>query len=368
MDEIKLQNSKYLSELQSTVRGLEALRKNSNNPVDANLSEFVQMKWGVNMTQFYDDLGINTQTDSIQAMFNTPSSEVRWLVPEIIRDALRLGLRKNPIWSDVIAAEQTIANPSVTVPWLNMSEAEPKYTGEAETFAYGTLSYDSKVLKIRKMGRMLRVPYEVMQYVSLNLIAVWLQDFGVKLNHGVDALLIDVLLNGEQDDGSESVAVVGITNNANPVTYRDILYIWLRMGRLGRTPNLMIGGESVALDILDLDEFKKREQGTTEKNLNLRTPVPQSQNFYIHGSMPADQTLIVDRTSAIIKYNAQPLMVESEKIIQNQTIDTVASLTTGFGILYRDGRVVMDDSLAVSGNDFPTWMDVDPLEQVSFER
>lgn len=368
MDEIKLQESKYLSELQQTVRGLEALRKSSNNPVDAHLSEFVKLKWDVDMNSFYDELGINPQQDSIQALFNSPSSEVRWLVPEIIRDALRLGLRKNPIWADLIAAEQTIANPSVTVPWLNMSEATPKYTGEAETFAYGTLSYDSKTLKIRKMGRALRLPYEVLQYVSLNLTAVWLQDFGVKLNHGIDALMIDVLLNGEQDDGSESAAVVGITNNGAPVTYRDMLYIWLRMGRLGRTPSAMIGGESVALDILDLDEFKKREQGTTEKTLNLRTPVPQSQNFYIHGSMPADQTLIVDRTSAIIKYNAQPLMVESEKMIQNQTVDTVASLTTGFGILYRDGRVVMDDSLAVAGNDFPTWMDTDPLEQVSFER
>lgn len=367
MDNTKLSKSKYKSELEATVRSLDALRKDSNNPVDASLSEFVKMKWDVDMNSFYEDLGLNTQQDSIQAMFNSPDTSVRWLVPEIIRDALRLGLRKNPIWADLIAAEQTIANPSVTVPWLNMSEATPKYTGEAETFAYGTLSYDSKTLKIRKMGRALRLPYEVLQYVSLDLTAVWLQDFGVKLNHGIDALMIDVLLNGEQDNGSESAAVVGITT-ANTLTYRDILYIWLRMGRIGRTPTAMIGGEDTALDILDLDEFKKREQGTTEKNLNLRTPVPQSQNFYIHGSMPADQTLIVDRASSIIKYNAQPLMVESDRMVQNQTVDTVASLTTGFGILYRDGRVVMDTSVTVAGNDFPTWMDVDPLEQVSFER
>lgn len=367
MNEEKLKKSEYLSELQQVVRGLEALRQSSTSPVDASLSDMVNLRWGVDMNQFYENLGINPQTDTIRAMFQSPSTEVRWLVPEIIRDALRLGLRKNPIWADMIAAEQTIAQPSITVPWLNMSEAAPKYTGEAETFAYGTLSYGSKTLKIRKMGRALRLPYEVLQYVSLNLSAIWLQDFGVKLNHGIDALMIDVLLNGEQDDGSESAPVVGITT-ANTLTYRDMLYIWIRMGRLGRTPQGMIGGETTALDILDLDEFKKREQGTTEKNLNLRTPVPQSQNFWIHGSMPANQTLIVDRTSAIIKYNAQPLLVETEKMIQNQTVDTVASLTTGFGILYRDARVVMDDSIAVSGNDFPTWMDVDPLEQVSFDR
>jgi hypothetical protein len=367
MNAEKLKKSPYLSELEGTVRGLEAMRRGSSG-LDVDLSEFVESKFEVDMTAFYEGLGINPQYDTIQALFQSPSTEVRWLVPEIIRDALRLGLRKNPIWADLIAAEQTIANPTVTVPWLNMSEATPKYTGEGETFAYGTLSYDSKTLKIRKMGRAIRLPYEVLQYVSINLTAVWLQDFGVKLNQGIDALMIDVLLNGEQDDGSESAAVVGITNNAAPLTYRDMLYIWLRMGRLGRTPTAMIGGESVALDILDLEEFKKRDTGTTEKNLNLKTPIPQTQGFYIHGSMPANQTLVVDRASAVIKYNAQPLLVETEKMIQNQTVDTVASLTTGFGILYRDGRVIMDDSVAVAGNDFPTWMDVDPLEQVSFAR
>jgi hypothetical protein len=363
----KLSKSKYASELEQTVRGLESLRKNSENPVDASLAEFVKMKWDVSLDGVYEDLGINPNIDTIQNMFNSSDASVRWLVPEIIRDALRLGLRKNPIWADVIAAEQTIANPTVTVPWLNMSEADPKYTGEAETFQYGSLSYSDKTLKIRKMGRAIRMPYEVMNYVSINLTAVWLQDFGVKLNHGIDALMIDVLLNGEQADGSESAAVVGIAV-ADTLVYRDLLYVWIRMGRIGRTPSAMIGGETMAMDILDLTEFKTRESGSTQKNLNLKTPVPQSQNFYIHGSMPADQTLIIDNTSAIIKYNSQPLLVETDKMIQNQTVDTVASLTTGFGILYRDGRTVMDTSLAVSGNNFPTWMDVDPLEQVSFER
>lgn len=367
MNQEKLRKSTYAPELEQVVRGLEALRRDPDNPQDATLSDFVQMRWGHGMEQFYENLGINPGTDTIQAMFTTPDANVRWLIPEVIRDALRLGLRKSPIWADLIAAEQTISQPQITVPWLNMSEATPKYTGEAETFAYGALSYGDKTVKVRKMGRALRLPYEVLNYVSLNLTAVWLQDFGVKLNHGIDALMIDVLLNGEQANGSESAAAIGI-ETIGTITYRDILRIWIRMGRLGRTPVGMIGGEDAAMDILDLEEFKKREVGSTMKNLNLKTPVPNSANFYIHGSMPADQTLIIDNSSAIIKYNAQPLLIETEKMIQNQTVDTVASLTTGFGILYRDGRVIMDSSLDVASNDFPEWMDVDPLEQVSFER
>lgn len=365
----KLKKSEYTSSLKEMVQTLDSMRR-AEQPVDASFANFVKTRWGTSVEAFYDDLGINPNHDTISNMFTVPKDEVRWLVPEIIRDALRLGLRKNPIWADLIAAEQQISQTQLTVPWLNMSEATPQYTGEAETFAYGNVSFGQKVIKVRKMGRALRMSYEALQYLTINMASVWLQDFGVKLNHGIDALMIDVLLNGEQEDGSESAAVVGIASTSTGLVYRDLLYIWIRMGRLGRTPVGMIGGEQMALDILDLDEFKKREQGTTEKQLNLKTPVPQSQNFYIHGSMPDDEALIIDRSSAIVKYNAQPLLVESEKIIQNQTIDTVVSLTTGFGILYRDGRVIIDSSLQISGatNNFPSWMDVDPLEQVSFSR
>lgn len=359
----KAKNSVYAKSIKEVVQACDSMRKNTENPVDVSLSEFVQSRWGISMETLYEDLGLNASIDSISNIFTLPDESNRWLIPEIIRDALRLGLRKNPIWADMIAAEQSIANPSVVIPHLNMSDATPRYVGEGETISKGAISFGQKSLKIRKMGRGIRIPYEVAQYVSINVMSIFLQDFGVKLNHGIDALMIDVLINGEQEDGSESAPLVGI-GTIGAFSYRDLLKVWIRMARIGRTPFGIIGGEEAAIDTLFLDEFKRRDAGTTEKTLNVRTPIPQTSAYYIHGSMPADQQMLVDRTSAIIKYNAQPLLVESEKIVSNQTIETYASLTTGFGILYRDARVVMDSSLAFASVGFPAYMDVDPLEQV----
>ena len=31
--------------------------------------------------------------------------------------------------------------------------------------------------------------------------------------------------------------------------------------------------------------------------------------------------------------------------------------TTGFGVIFRDARVIIDDSLDVGTNDFPSWME-----------
>lgn len=366
MDKVQYQKSEYKGSLREVFQACESMRKDANNPMDISIAEFVNQKWGITMETLYADLGLNASIDSIQNIFTLPDESARWLIPEIIRDALRLGLRKSPIWKDMVAAEQTIANPSVTIPHLNMSDATPKYVNQGETIPHGTISFGQKTLKVKKMGRGIMIPYEVNQYVSINVIGIFLQDFGVKLNHGIDALMIDTLINGEQSDGSESAPTVGV-ETAGAVVYKDLLRVWIRMARIGRTPFGIIGGEATAIATLDLSEFKTRAAGDTEKKLDLKTPVPQTSAYYIHGSIPADQQMIIDRSSAIIKYNAQPLLVESDKIISNQKVETYASLTTGFGILYRDARVIIDQTLAFSSNGFPTYMDVDPLEQVTIE-
>ena len=77
------------------------------------------------MDTLYLDLGIDTSIDTLENIFTMPDESVRFLVPEIIRDALRLGLRKAPIWRNLTAAEQTVKQPAVTIPHLNMSDATP---------------------------------------------------------------------------------------------------------------------------------------------------------------------------------------------------------------------------------------------------
>lgn len=374
MNENKYASSKYKADLKEVVQTCQAMRLSTQNPVDVSLAEFVKLKWGVSMDGLYEDLGLNANVDTIQNIFTMPDESVRWLVPEIIRDAIRLGLRKNPIWKDLIASEQTIANPTTVIPHWNMSEATPAYVGEGETIPKGAVSFGQKTLRIRKLGRGMKIPYEVAQYVTINILGIFLSDFGIKFNMGTDTLLIDTLINGEQADGSESAPVVGIgTSGLTNFVYKDLLKVWIRMSRIGRMPTAIIGGEDTALKVLDLSEFKTNSFGgqaaagvPTNNKLELKTAIPNSSAYYIHGKVPANKQIVVDKTSAVIKYNAQPLLVENDKIVSNQTLETYASLTTGFGILYRDARVIIDAAQAFSGAGFPSWMDVDAQEVVNF--
>jgi len=351
--------------IKEAVKKCESLRRNTKRPVDISLAELMKSSFGVTMSQAYEDLGLNPSIDTIQNIINMPDSSYRWLIPEIYRDALRLGLRTAPIYPNIIAGEQTVANTTVKMPAVNMSDAAPRKVGMAETITTGSVSFDQKDVRIYKYGRGIKVPYEIVQYVSLNLVSIYMQDFGVKLAMGLDTMAISTLINGDQPSGADSIATIGVAT-ANTLVYRDLLKAWVRMGRLGKNASNMIAGENMAIEVLEV-LTAARTQGNPRTNVNVKTPIPTQANVWVHGAVPANQAIIVDPATALIKLNAQPLLVESDRVIQNQTQEVYATLTTGFATIFRDSRLNIDMSLAFGSNGFPAWMDPTVQENVTFD-
>lgn len=362
-----------LLDMKAAVNECDALREGAANdrPIDVTLEMFTKEKWGMSVENFYAALELNARTTTISQLTNmtTVPEGYRWLLPEIIREAVRLGLTRASIYPDLIAAEEAVTQTQVTMPFVNQSDATPKKVGEAETIPVGSLTFGQKQAKLYKMGTGLHITDEVRKYVSLNLLSLYLQDAGVRLGLGQDTMAIDVLINGEDSVGDYSAPVIGVDTATN-LTYKDILRTWLRMGRIGRMPTAMLSNEDIALDVFLTDEFKgwSNNMNQSHKNLNIKTPIPQSQNYFIHGAMPAaNQLMLIDKTAAMLKLNAAALTVESERIASRQINGTYMSLTTGFVTMFRDARVIIDKSLAFSSNGFPTWMDINSAENISID-
>ena len=74
---------------------------------------------------------------------------------------------------------------------------------------------------------------------------------------------------------------------------------------------------------------------------------------------------MVDPRSALIKLTARQLMIESEKIVSNQTEAVYATITTGFSKMYRDASILIDSTKEFSTNGFPEWMNIDPYITVN---
>ena len=367
MDTSKLKaNDKHVIAIREAHQFCEGLRRNPDRAIDMDFQKVLQEKTSLTFDNVLYELGINPFEDTVANILTYPEvSDIKWIVPEIYRKAIKLGFEGSPIWPNITAAVESSKGPSQIVPFINPSNATPEKVGEAETIPLGTLSFGQKTVNTFKVGKGLKMSYELMNYCSLNLLSIYLEDMGIKMGQAVDNLAIDTLINGEQADGSESSPVIGVTT-AGAKTYADFLRIFIRAARLGRVYGSILGGETAALATLNLSEFKTKTSGTPEHTLNLKTPVPSSTNYFIHGSIPANQEIFVDRLKALIKLQVQPILLESEKIVSNQTTASYVTTTLGFFKMFKDAAVIMDSSLAFASNGFPAYMDADSLVDVHF--
>ena len=303
----------------------------------------------------YNELGINPNKMTIEQLIDL-DQDSRWLVPEIFRDAIRKGLRTQPFYNSLTAVQETVAQPQVNMPYLNLSDAEPAETEEAETISKGTVSYGNKVVNITKKAIGIEITDEALKYSSINLVTIFIQDMGIKLGQLLNNSFVDVLVNGDQDDGSEAAAVIGIDNTTTGLLYRDLLYAWIRASRLGRLYSAQIAGEQVSNSILNLTEFKDKQAGTPQQSIVVNAVLPSQSQLYVSAQVTADQVILLDPRFAIAQLTSAPLQVEGDRIVNKQINGSYASITTGFANIFRDARVIIDRSLPLSGNDFPDFM------------
>lgn len=200
--------------------------------------------------------------------------------------------------------------------------------------------------------------YEALEFNTLDLVAVFFEDFGRLLGHGLNGDAVLAILNGDQTNGSEAAAVIGV-ENAGTLAYKDILRVWIRMALLGRMSTSIIGSETTGLDYLLIPEVKdQRNVAGPLAPTTLKVPLPNQQDLYVSAKVPANKTVFQDSSASLVQLTARPLMVETEKIVSKQIQGEFASIITGFAKLNRNASVVVDKSITFAANPFPSWMNV----------
>lgn len=359
---------KKMTYLKNSRSALLRQEHDKKTPDNKTLGEFVENEYqfdqdinsGMPCDSFFETLGIDIETDTIQSFLSLPDTDGRrWLVPEIIREAVRQSLPTS-LWADVTSTEEDVAAKMVVTPSLSMGGAFVGETAEGENLPYGTLKYEDKVVELHKLGSGLNLTYELVQSCSLKLISTYLVDFGNILNHKINSKLLDVLINGDQKDGSLSAGNVGVIDTAKGIQYRDLLKSWIKMGTLGKSPDFCICGEDIAENLLMISEFKDKQAGTPQKIIDMKMPIPEVQNVYPYSMVPDNLAILVNKKSSVVKFNFQNLMVENDKDITKQIYEMAASVITGFGIINRDSRIIVNSAVALgadgAANGYPKWM------------
>lgn len=284
----------------------------------------------------------------------------RWISPEVFLDVTQRGAIQAAFYQDLVIREISVGNTKVTMPRIELSDAELMDSEEAATIEEGTVVYGDKDVKITKLAKGIKVTDEAVMFNSIDFLALWFEQLGRKFSAKLNGKAVTVLVNGDQADLSENAAVIGVEDTTDGLTYRDILKAWVRLSLIGRIGNTLVAGPDMSVDYLDLPAVRERQNvGNPLLPTRLRVPIPSSTDLFPASQVADDQIIVVDPTVAMVQLTAQALKGESERFASKGLSGTYFTVYTGFANVQRDGRVVIDQSLDIATHDFPSWFEAD---------
>lgn len=356
LSELANPDNKTMEAMQKEMNRLRKLRKN------VSFKEYIGDTWeGMTPEKFYRELGIDMSDMTVEKMLQTTDTN-RWLFPEVFRDAVIQGLEYTPFHGGLVAAQETIANTGLTMPFMDFTAIgratlRLRDTNEGATITEGDIiTWSEKQVNIRKKARGLKQTYESIMFTPIDLAAIFFQELGTQMGADLDRDLITVALNGDQADGSTSAPTIGAAV-AGTFAYTDLTRAWIRFRRIGRNSSAMLASEADVITILGMPEFQRTvAAGATTPSpvsLNVVTPLPTTQDIFVHDSIPVGKIVFVDRARAFVQLTAMPLLIESERIVSRQLEGEYVSIITGFANIFTDGRMVLDYTTNLTTNPGP---------------
>ena len=291
-----------------------------------------------------------------QAPITSDGGTQKWMQPDVFLTPQNLGLVQSAFYHDLVVREESIPSPTVTIPSIDLSKAELKDSGEAATIEEGSVSYGSKQVTVTKKARGIKVTYEAIQFNTLSLVQLFFQDAGRILGHSLNTMAVDTIVNGDVAGGGQAAPVVGVDNTTNKIAWIDYTRAAIRGGLIGRTFSQIIANETTALNFLNLTEVKSRYVGNPLLGTIVRSPLTMPESIYVSPSVGSGKVILQDPSASLVQLTAMPLMVETDKIISKQLVESYASIMTGFAKLQRNASFIFDGGTAYSGAGFPAYM------------
>ena len=286
------------------------------------------------------EFGIDMSHITVDRFFQSDPN-AKWLFPDLVREAVVAGMKRKPVYPELIIRDEHVDGTAYDVPYVIESAAEEELRGVAEGAAIpeSEITYGDRIVKLDKKGRGVIASYEAVRRMSVDMLRVHLQRIGERLGRNLDARLATVLVNGDSS-GSGTAATTIDTATASTWVYNDIIdgVMSLTHGHYF-TPTHMLADADLCKTILNFDAFKDSTLFDFAKTGNL--PTPLGVKLVPMPDQPANKLTVMDAGYAVAKLTEQDLLVESDKLINQQWDRTYLTVVTDFAIIYDMARVVV---------------------------
>lgn len=273
-------------------------------------------------------------SDTVQKFFKTSDSAA--LFPEYLSRAIHQGMEEANVLNQIVATVTQIEGMDyrsiASIP--SDDEKEMKEVAEGDSIPTTTVHLQENLVELKKRGRMLEASYEAIQFQKLDLFTVTLKQIGTYLATTLLGDAVNVLMTKDNDpEGVLSVAT------DSTITYDDMIKLWGSFGNYEM--NTILVAPDVMLKILAIPEFQNPLTGMNFQGTG-RLTTPLGATLIRSSVVPAGKMIGLDNRFAIEQVVANPLMVESDKLIDRQLERTTISTITGFAKIFEDASKILN--------------------------
>lgn len=374
-------------ELEAIVNNVADLKTGDKHTacVDLTIGEYVQERYGIptnelgHMDNFLRLIGVNKRTTTLGQLagksnikFTTIpelNKSYEWLIGETITEAIRGGMIQRGLFRRLVASMETAAFDSIVVPVIKNANGFYQELREGETIQVGAIEFDEIKMETKDVGTAFRLTDRVVRNVTLNLLQTYLASAnGQNLDIQLTNEAVERLINGNQPGFQDAAPIIGVQAPGAFDYDEDWLELVIGMAQLGYFPDLVLGVRAMIKEAMALPEFKGFDGNTVKADTELGVPYPADYRFEPTGAMPAKapgggQLLFVDPRYAMRHYTTKPLTIESDRLIRNLTEEFVVSMTSVFVKEQADAAMILDSSVNIATNPFPTEYDMELYER-----
>ena len=324
----KLRSSRGL-DLFETLGNLGLTHMHYFRALGTNVQDYCAQEFGVDMGRV-----------TVERFFQSDPN-AKWLFPDIVREAVVAGMSRKPVYPELVIRDEKVTGTAYDVPYVEEDANEEELRGVAEGSAIpeSEITYGDRVVRLSKRGRGVIASYEVVRRMSVDMLRVHLSRIGERLGRNLDARLAYVLVNGDSS-GAGTAATTVNTATADTWVYEDLISGFNKLTLEHYfTPTHMLADADTLAAILALSEIKDSALFDFAKTGNL--PTPLGVKLVPMPDQVANKLTILDAGYAAQKLTEQDLLVESDKLINQQWDRTFLTVVTDFAVIYDKARVVV---------------------------
>lgn len=290
--------------------------------------------------------GIRTagnSSDVVEKFYQTYESTL--LFPEYIDRAIREGMEEGNILKDIVGSSTKIDAMQYTAIYadeIKDEDIELDDIAEAAEFPETTITLRNQNTKFYKRGRLLKISYEAMKLMQIDMFALHLRKIGVGIGRQQLRDALHVLIYGDGNKNAAKVLTLGdgvIGGVSGNLTYNEIVKFYMEFAQ-GYDINTALAPKDVLTKILLMEEFKDPQAGFNyQKTGEMVNPLGSK---WLRADVLAEGTIIgLDKKYCLEEVTVSNTMIEYDKIINRQVERAAISEIKGFNKIYADSAKIL---------------------------